>query len=242
MFVASPVPITILLFRSKIMPRLVYEPHPANASILIPMGCEVFRDVAGWEPLYKVSNWGRIRSLPRTVINRLGGSQHFPGKILKPTPDGDGYFQVILCHNAQRENRKIHRLVLEAFIGPCPEGQECRHLDGNKTNNRIENLAWGTPQDNADDRIRHGTAVGGGACGERNGMVTHPEAVPRLLGERNGRAKLTESQVREAKKLREAGWTYVRLGQRYTVHSVTISNAIREIKWKHLSGTRPITL
>ena len=51
----------------------------------------------------------------------------------------------------------IHRLVLETFIGPCPEGEVCRHLDGDKRNNSLNNLCWGTLKENTQDAIRHGT-------------------------------------------------------------------------------------
>ena len=55
--------------------------------------------------------------------------------------------------------RLIHRLVLETFIGLCPKEMECRHLDGNRGNNNVNNLRWGTVSENAKDAIRHGTSV-----------------------------------------------------------------------------------
>jgi hypothetical protein len=79
------------------------------------------------------------------------------------------------------ESRLVHQLVLETFVGPCPENQETRHLDGIPANNRLENLCWGTSQENNGlDKRRHGTL----ALGERHGSHTHPEKVAR--GERNG--------------------------------------------------------
>ncbi len=50
----------------------------------------------------------------------------------------------------------VHRLMLETFVGPRPEGYICRHLDGDPTNNHLSNLCWGTPRENYDDTIRHG--------------------------------------------------------------------------------------
>jgi len=56
--------------------------------------------------------------------------------------------------------RTVHRLVLEAFVGKCPKGMECRHLDGNSLNNNINNLCWGTRSENQRDSVKHGTHGG----------------------------------------------------------------------------------
>ena len=74
----------------------------------------------------------------------------------------------------------IHRLVLEAFVGPCPVGMECRHLDGNPENNRLENLKWGTHKENVADSKRHGTLQQGSRhC---NAKITEKDAISiRLL-------------------------------------------------------------
>lgn len=90
---------------------------------------------AGFEGRYEISDAGRVRNLH--------------GLVLKTSRTNKGYLRVL--------GRFVHRLVLEAFIGPCPSGMECRHLDGNPSNNRLENLLWGTPLENANDRRRHGT-------------------------------------------------------------------------------------
>ncbi|WP_439621469.1 HNH endonuclease signature motif containing protein [Gemmata sp.] len=81
-----------------------------------------------------------------------------------------------LYRAGKRRRVNVHRLILEAFVGPCPLGMETRHLDGDRLNNRLDNLAWGTPAENAADRIRHGTVLWGTRCSS---------------------AKLTEAQVRE---------------------------------------------
>jgi hypothetical protein len=73
-------------------------------------------------------------------------------KPLKPHPQKRGHCAVDL---GRRSTRYVHHLVLEAFVGLCPEGQECRHLDGNPGNNRLGNLAWGTRLENMADRYRH---------------------------------------------------------------------------------------
>jgi hypothetical protein len=53
-------------------------------------------------------------------------------------------------------NQRVHKLVMEAFVGPCPPGKQCLHRDGNGLNNRLENLRWGTPEENTQDMIKHG--------------------------------------------------------------------------------------
>ena len=74
---------------------------------------------------------------------------------LKQQTNPDGYRRVTLhCGNRKRVSRYVHRLVLLAFVGPCPEGKEACHNDGNQRNNRLDNLRWDTPKANAADRIR----------------------------------------------------------------------------------------
>jgi len=71
-----------------------------------------------------------------------------------------GYLTVGLYRDGQMHIVALHRLLLEVFMGPCPEGMQCRHLDGNKQNNNLCNLKWGTPFENTADRTVHGTHVG----------------------------------------------------------------------------------
>lgn len=74
-----------------------------------------------------------------------------------------GYRYVMLNARGECYSHKVARLVLETFVGPCPDGMECRHLDGNKLNDDLENLCWGTRYENIQDKVIHGThkAVGG---------------------------------------------------------------------------------
>ena len=74
--------------------------------------------------------------------------------FLLPQKDKDGYLCVGLNEEGLRKTRKIHQLVLEVFVGYRIKRQECRHLDGNKTNNKLSNLRWGTPKENLSDERR----------------------------------------------------------------------------------------
>ena len=114
---------------------------------------EQWAAVVGWEGLYEVSDFGRVRSLRRWTPAGMRG-----GRILKPRRlPKTGYLRVSLCKNGERHDAYIHQLVLQAFVGPCPAGQEVRHLDGNPARNVRSNLCWGTKSENGYDKVRHGT-------------------------------------------------------------------------------------
>lgn len=114
---------------------------------------ERWRPVVGFEGSYEVSDYGRVRSLPRRASNgrRLGA------RILKSQATSYGYLCVFLYRDNGPEFRKVHTLVLEAFVGPAPAGQICRHLDGNPANPSLMNLKWGTHSENNLDQVAHGT-------------------------------------------------------------------------------------
>src|SRR5712691_3060160 len=96
--------------------------------------------IMGWEDLYEVSDLGRIRSLDRRTPRGIRR-----GQVLKPFPGRNGYLSVDLSRDEVQTRRTMHRLVLEAFIGPCPAGQEARHgPGGSRTDNRLTNLCYGT--------------------------------------------------------------------------------------------------
>jgi hypothetical protein len=79
------------------------------------------------------------------------------GKVLTPVAHGSGYFVVTLHRGSEQKVELVHRLVLLTFCGVPPEGAQARHLDGNRSNNALSNLQWGTVQENAYDRERHNT-------------------------------------------------------------------------------------
>jgi thymidylate synthase ThyX len=112
---------------------------------------EVWKPVVGWEEWYEVSNMGRVR--------RIAGGQgvRTQGTCKKLTRAKTGYLCTNLNQPGKQELCFVHDLVCRAFIGPPPkEGLEVRHWDGNELNNWASNLLWGTTQENAEDRSRHG--------------------------------------------------------------------------------------
>lgn len=128
----------------------------------------------------------------------------------------DGYLQATVRHTGtgKKKAARVHRLVLLAFVGECPPGMECRHLDGNRANNVRSNLCWGTRQANAEDRRRHGTLAAG---------VT------------NGRAKISDDDVRDIRRRHRAGETKAALARRFNLNWSTINRAVRGINWRHVT-------
>ena len=117
---------------------------------------EQWLPVVGWEESYEVSDLGNVRSLPRLVVDRIR-TRRLSGRLKKLTPTCYGYRAVTFNRSGEVVQYKVHRLVLEAFVGPCPPGEEARHLNGIRHDNRLANLAWGTRIENNFDRVLHGT-------------------------------------------------------------------------------------
>jgi len=104
---------------------------------------EIWKDVPGFEGLYEVSNYGRVKSLPRPWYRKKQSN------ILVGVPDINGYLKVPLNNHGKYSVRPIHRLVAIAFI-PNPENKPyVNHIDGNPSNARVENLEWVTPLENS---------------------------------------------------------------------------------------------
>jgi hypothetical protein len=171
---------------------------------------ELWRDVVGYVGHYQVSDEGRVRSMHRLLSSETARGERRVKQILKPGADLNGRLKVALCAGGKVKLKQIHRLVLEAFVGPCPAGLECCHNDGNHTNNRLDNLRWDTRRANRQDAIRHGT-------------------MPR--GEKSGGAKLSEQDVIE---IRQSLDSQRVLGRRYGVSGVTIHHIKARKTWAHI--------
>lgn len=116
-----------------------------------------WRPIPGWEGVYEITATGSIRSLPRVVPGGFTGSRRLPGRVLHPVKDPSGHLGVTLSAGAKRERASVHRLVARTFIGPCPEGEEVCHNNGDPADNRVENLRYDTRTANLLDAVKHGT-------------------------------------------------------------------------------------
>lgn len=155
--------------------------------------------------LYEVSNWGRIRRKGKLTERKLRLKRN-------------GYLIVDLYKDGKRLTCLVHRLVAETFLRNTDNKRTVNHIDGNKTNNNVDNLEWATDS----EQTKHAYA---------NGL-----RVP-TKGELNGRAKVTEAKVREIRELRATNrktWTIGKLAKEYGVSKRTIENVVYYQAWNHV--------
>lgn len=176
-----------------------------------------WRAVPGWEGFYEASRSGKIKGVQRTYRDRWGNDRTVHASVLRPTLI-DGYEHVSLSSPAVRRTRSVHRLVLEAFRGKRPYGHQARHLNGNRADNRLENLEWSLPVTNIRDKQVHGTQT-------RGSDIVH--------------SKLTESSVREILARATGGEARSSIAASFGVDAETVRHICRGKTWKHLDATRP---
>ncbi len=117
---------------------------------------EIWKDIAGYEGLYQISNTGKVKSLAFTKF--WGGKPNPTDIILVQRQNPRGYLYVTLCKNLIGKSMRIHRLVIEAFIPNTLNKPTANHIDGNCLNNNVENLEWATFSENTLHAHRIGLA------------------------------------------------------------------------------------
>lgn len=117
------------------------------------MSAEEWRPIPGYEGIYEVSNLGRVRALARLDARGRSRSERIRALVRQPS----GHLTVALRRNGARTTAQVHRLVLEAFVGPCPRGMEACHGNDVPDDNRLANLRWDTRAANQLDSVRNGT-------------------------------------------------------------------------------------
>lgn len=109
---------------------------------------EIWKDIEGFEGFYQVSTFGRVRGVDRYIGYRNGKKRFWKGEIKKPTVTAKGYLKISMFNGDKKKTDEIQRLVARAFIPNPLNKAYVNHKDGNKKNNRVENLEWTTPSEN----------------------------------------------------------------------------------------------
>jgi len=179
---------------------------------------EEWKDVVGYVGLYQASSLGRVKSLKP-------GRRRY-GCILRPARNNRGYLTVALYQDGKQSRVYVHRLVAEAFLGsqPSPD-HEVNHKNGDKVDNRVENLEWVTKSEN------HKHAYG---------VLGRKPMLPNFCGEQHGMSKFTDGKVVEIRRLYATGnHSYRELGRMFGVSHNNIGRIVRCETWQHVGG--PIT-
>ena len=119
---------------------------------------EIWKDVVGFEGIYKISNIGNLKSIQRNM-KRGRGTVLVKDRIIKQATSMYGYKTVVLCKNNVHYNKRVHRLVAQAFIPNPMNLPFVNHIDGIKTNNKISNLEWCTASENGLHAYRTGLSI-----------------------------------------------------------------------------------
>lgn len=173
----------------------------------------VYRVVPGF-PNYRVGDDGSVWSDIYYRRSNITGWTR-----MTPSPDDRGYLVVtIQSADGLRRCCHVHTLVLEAFVGLRPAGQQCRHFpDHDPANNSLGNLQWGTSAENHSDRVKDGRTI---------------------RGETHHMAKLTEFQVGQLRVMASLGTRHKNLATQFGVSLVTISRIVNGHAWKHQPTSR----
>jgi hypothetical protein len=171
----------------------------------------VIKRIEGY-PGYLVTSDGR-------VLSTLSGKV----KELKPGLSGSArlkYQTVVLYKDGVKKRFRVHRLVATAFHGPCPDGMECCHNDGNRFNNHRDNLRWDIKKNNTADRKIHGTCC---------------SITKKVSGSKNGKSKLTEIQIQQIRAAYTTNQISQKaLGNQYGVSDSAINRIVNCKNWTHI--------
>jgi len=164
---------------------------------------EIWLPIRGYEGYYEISDWGRVKSLKR---------KYCPEEMfLTPCPNAQNYLHVILSKEGKQYTAKIHVMVATHFLGDRPKGLDIHHLDGNKHNNHVSNLAYITHHEN----ILHAWESG-------------------LAKAHHNNSKLTVGQVQSIRRLAKQGVSQKRLAKVFKVSPSTIGAIAKRKIWKEV--------
>lgn len=172
---------------------------------------EVWEPIKNYEGFYEVSSLGKVRSVERKVKHWRGGLLTAKSQINVPYLTKNGYLINRISKQSVKESFLVHRLVAEAFIANPENKPQVNHINGIKTDNRVENLEWNTRSEN----------------------ITHADKnnLRNLKGVNNSGAKLTEIQITA---IRFSNKSSKELSTIYGVSQSCINKIIKKVAWKHI--------
>ena len=167
---------------------------------------EIWKDINDYEGLYQVSNFGNVKSLGNEFTRKE--------RFLKLSPQSKGYLTVVLQKNATRKMVLVHRIVAEYFVSNPLNKSQINHINGDKTDNKVENLEWVSHRENLDHAIKNNLT---------------------LKGEENRNSKLKDVDIIKIHSLLQKGTTTKELSESYNVSYSTIDGIRTNRYWKHLN-------
>jgi hypothetical protein len=162
----------------------------------------IWKDIPNFEGRYQITITGKVRSVKTMQQLTLFNNEK-------------GYIRVYLYKKGKSHCLKVHRLVLETFVGSCPIKQEACHINGIRNDNRLSNLRWDTKVNNCRDRMTHGTFVF-------------------MRGEMNGHSKLKECEVLLIRTLTEYGISQRKIAKMFKIAQANVGAIHRKTIWKHI--------
>lgn len=177
---------------------------------------EVWKDIEGYEGIYQVSNLGRIKSLDRKVRSRWGLMKQ-KGIVLK-SRICNGYVLICLSKNGKNKDVSVHRVIAKSWVpGRTDAKNEVNHIDGDKTNNSVDNLEWCDRRHNIQHSIRIGLRT-------------------RQDGAGGYSAILTEKEVKEIRELKKNNPTISQptLGRMFGISKSEIGYILNRAVWKNI--------
>ena len=167
------------------------------------MSREIWKDVPGYDGDYQASNHGNVKSF-----------KYKEPKLLSLPQGPNGYRRICLSHKNATKCLLVHRIILLTFIGaPANSRFQGSHLDGSRTNNRLENLTWESSKDNVSRKREHGTAG---------------------IGEKNPKAKLTDKKIIAIRFLLSIGLKEMALAEMFRISNASIYYIKSNKTWKHV--------
>lgn len=170
--------------------------------------CPEWRPVLGYEGIYEVSSVGDVKRLG--VPDAIGRPRR--ERPIRPLVGNVGYHTLSLGRNKHLRSARVHNLVADAFLGPRPAGMEVNHIDGDKLNNRVENLEYCSRTANQ----RHAVSLGLAPFGERHGM-----------------SKITAADVADIRRRASVGERPFQIAKLYpTISRGTVENIVARRTWR----------